>query len=220
MKNTHFNMMILLSIGLGLFGCQLEGDQIFEKNRLKTDYLNGEELSQTSEEAPYPFGEMYSIETIKEEIRAIEKGFVPDIGVEERLQILEEHMEFAELKLFLVVTRSLLRPKLRKPICPPRPRGDCRNDRDMIDLDQFEMVLFSNEMPENIEGIIVQGKDEIPVGKIEDSIYDPENKQAKVYWGYTGEYIPGQPVTILVEIHTEKGKDMLSMPLDEVVIKW
>ncbi len=123
------------------FGCQLNSSETSPKPATLKAELNSDKAATTEES--YPYGEIFSLATIEAELLAIEMGFVPEIGVEDRLELLNYYLELAHSGVFMVVSQynPIRRPVLPMPICPPKPKHNCRVPKTFIS--EFSLTVYT-----------------------------------------------------------------------------
>ncbi len=133
-----------------IFGCQLNSSETSPEPATLKAELNYDQAA-TAEES-YPYGEIFSLATIEAELLAIEIGFVPEIGVEDRLELLNYYSELAHSGIFMVVSRyNPIKRPLPMPICPPKPKHNCRVPKTFIS--EFSLTVYT-ENPDVISSQI------------------------------------------------------------------
>ncbi|UII21201.1 hypothetical protein [Fulvivirga ligni] len=129
------NLIYIICLVVAMSSCELAGDEgdklvSYEKEIIPTTKY---------EEEAYETVEIFSNESIEAEFKAIKNGFVPAIGVKARIEILKYYKELAASDIFMVIVR----PKVPRPVCPPKPLTDC-----MIPRMELEQTLFTFFTPE------------------------------------------------------------------------
>lgn len=149
MKKMYVNVSGLVLSCLILLGCQLNSEEV-----IVAEKEAGADVKKIpdKEATIYPYGEVYSRETIEAELQAIEKGYEPPAGVEERIELLEQYRSMMEDELLFVVSQ-FFPIKLPRPICPPRPVRDCRAEPETVNLTYFSLTVFCED-PDIIEASI------------------------------------------------------------------
>lgn len=124
-----YSLLSFLMMGLIMASCELNSNQtLTEQLALKGPASYGEEAGDVCPEPVRAFAEIFSDMTIAAELNAIEEGYIPEIGVEERLELLSyyEHLHSEEKSMVLFRGRPIRPGKPRpKPACPPMIISDC-----------------------------------------------------------------------------------------------
>ncbi|WP_185152559.1 hypothetical protein, partial [Fulvivirga aurantia] len=114
--------------------------------------LKSYDASKNNEEQEvYTIAEVFSAETAEAELKAISEGFEPEIGVEKRVSILENYMQWSEEEMYIGVAPVRPIGPMPKPVCPPRPRNDCKYPR--IITQKLELLVYC-EIPDMINASI------------------------------------------------------------------
>jgi len=185
-----------------LVGCEL-GVAVDEST--KGENVKLEETKYNLEQEGYKVAEIFSHKTAKAEFEAIENGYKPEIGVEKRSEILKHYLNWSEQDIHIAVGFVMPIDDLPKPVCPPRPRGDCKYPR--ILLDQLRLLVYC-ENPKAIDAAI-ETKGGV-LAELSDVQFDEEFNEAVLSFEVVNPKLLGMPAKISVRtiatIDGEPGK--------------
>lgn len=154
MNRIYSKLLFVISL-LALSGCELTSvDYSFNQpSPLLDDYNFNHDFSDYNfnfDQEEVTIGEIYSNNSIVAEYQLIEEGFIPEEGVEERLEILGATEEFAGFDSYFIIRPPIIR--FPTPVCPPK-NTDCKGNDKPITLSDLSLSFYS-EHPDAIDAVI------------------------------------------------------------------